>query len=87
MGLFDKLDKLANAGARSSMPVERLTKHKGAAQTTNHHIQLSQVAVNLGASRVARKQAERQLIADVGKSEAERLMKQSAKKIRDSFNS
>lgn len=83
--LANATDRLAGAGVKSRMPDERLTKRKGAAQAVNQQIQLAQVAVNLGATRVARKQAERQLVDAVGEAEAERLMKQSAKKIRDSF--
>ncbi|MEU8362294.1 hypothetical protein AB0C27_40380 [Nonomuraea sp. NPDC048882] len=83
--LANAADRLAGAGAKSRMPDELAAKYNRASSAVNQAIELSQVAVNLGATRVARKQAERQLVDAVGEAEAARLMKQSAKKIRDSF--
>jgi hypothetical protein len=86
MGWFDAVDRLANAGARSQMPAETLTRARDQSQTTNDRQQLAIVAnPGFGASRAAQRAAEKQLIDAVGRTEAKRLKKEAVHKVRNTF--
>ena len=89
MGLLKKFenaaDKLASAGAGNRMPAETRAQATNQSNNTNARNQTAEVAVNLGASRAARKAAKSQLVAEVGEREAERLMKQANKRVRTGF--
>jgi len=86
MGWLNAIDKLANAGAGSRMPEEKLTRAKSQGQTTNHRNQLAQVANGFGVSRAAQRAAKDQLVKEVGAVEADRLTKEAARKVRTSFS-
>lgn len=89
MGLLDKFanaaDKLANAGAGSRMSNEQLRHARDQSLNTNVRNQIAGVAANPGASRVARQEARAQLVSTVGAHEAEKLIKDANRKVKDSF--
>ncbi|MDP4501117.1 hypothetical protein [Nonomuraea turcica] len=86
MGLFEKLDKLANAGAGSRMPDKTDARARAQSHTTNRHQRLAYTAnPGFGSSRADQRAAEADLIREVGSREAKRLMKDAARKVRDSF--
>lgn len=88
MGLLKALDKLANAGARSVMPAEKLARARDQALTTNVRNELAETAAGYsGASRSAQRAADAQLVAAVGKTEADRLKQQAVHRVRNSFSS
>jgi len=85
MSIFDKLDRLANAAAGSLMPDEHHARASTQSQTTNARNQLAQVANGFGVSRAAKRAAHAQLVREVGDREAQKLMKDAVRKIRDTF--
>lgn len=85
MGLFDAIDKLANAGARSVMPAEKLARAKDQALATNQRNELAMMANGYQVSKAAQRAAKAQLVDEVGEAEAAKLMKQSVHKVRNSF--
>ncbi|RSN12777.1 hypothetical protein DMB42_11405 [Nonomuraea sp. WAC 01424] len=84
--MFSFLDKVANAGARSTMPAEILDRAKAQGQTTNTRNQLAQIANGFGVSRDAKRAAWNQLVNAVGADEAKKLVDQAAHKVRTSFS-
>lgn len=85
--LANAADKLANAGAGSRMPDAVRGHVRDQSVNTNARNDLAEVAANLGASRVARKAAEKQLADAVGAREAAQLIKGATHKARTSFRS
>lgn len=86
MGLLNALDKLANAGAGSRMSKEQFRHARDQSVNTNVRNQIAAVAANPGASRVSRQQAKAQLVDAVGAHEAEKLIKEADRKVKDSFH-
>ncbi|MER6577326.1 hypothetical protein [Nonomuraea sp. NPDC001023] len=84
--VFSFLDKVANAGARSTMPAEMLTHAKDQGRTTSRRNQLAQIANGFGVSRDAKRAAWDQLVNAVGPAEAKQLVDQAAHKVRTSFS-
>jgi hypothetical protein len=85
MGLFDKLDRLANAGAGSRMAEHEHGWAKRQGKTTNQRNHLAEVANGFGVSRAARNAAYAQLVAEVGEAEANLLAEQAVRRVRGTF--
>lgn len=90
MGLFEKLDRLANAGAKSQMPEEKRARAQGQSQSENARTGLADLAANPGNARVARKAARAQLVDALGgdaqaAAEADKRIKQANHKAVKSF--
>lgn len=84
--MFKTLDKLANAGAGSRMPEEKYRRAKAQGETTTGRNMLAQVAAGYGVTRQAKQAARRQLVAEVGQAEADRLTKLAVRKVRSTFS-
>ena len=86
MGLLNAIDKLANAAAGSRMPEAKLARARRQSETTSQRNQLAMMANGYQVSKAAQRAARAQLVDEVGEVEAEKLMKQSVHKVRNSFS-
>ncbi|MEU6781523.1 hypothetical protein ABZ912_20145 [Nonomuraea angiospora] len=80
MGWFDKLDKLANAGAGNRMSGETRARADGQSDTTRRRNNLAHKANGFTTTRAEKQAAERALIGEVGEKEARKLIRQTADK-------
>lgn len=87
MGFFDLMDKLANAGARSTMSSELHAAYKDRSQSANALTALATMANGHGVGRSDQRKAQRALIdaCDGDERAAERLKKQATKQARRSL--